>query len=347
MRRILCLGSPAPHESRVISRDLVSAASGGQRMPLYSRGPSPKRTFVDHIVCTLRDNAGNEVGSFLVLHNVTDQVEADKALREREAKYHILAEAMPHFVWESDAAGCPDFASEKWYAYTGLTPEESKTGWTNVHHPEDLPNVRAAWEQALHDGHQYEAESRIRCLSDGAYHWFRCRGAPVRQTDGSIMCWVGTFTNIDGQKRAEQRLQEADDRKDEFLAMLGHELRNPLAPIRHALEILKCVSAGSNPQIADLQQMMARQVEHLVHLVDDLLDVSRIMRGRIELRREEVLLSSVISRAIEAVRPLLDTYRHDLCLELPPESVTLFGDTVRLAQVISNLLSNAAKYTPP
>jgi signal transduction histidine kinase len=146
--------------------------------------------------------------------------------------------------------------------------------------------------------------------------------------------------------RQAEALREADRRKDEFLAMLAHELRNPLAPIRNALQILKMprvdeATAGRS------RDVMERQVHHLVRLVDDLLDVSRVMRGKIELRRERVELAAVVARAVETVQPLVDARRHELSVRLPPEPLPLDADPVRLAQVVGNLLTNAARYTEP
>jgi signal transduction histidine kinase len=144
--------------------------------------------------------------------------------------------------------------------------------------------------------------------------------------------------------RLYQAVREADRRKDEFLALLGHELRNPLAPIRNALNVLKL--PGADAAITGrAQAMMERQVEHLVRLVDDLLDVSRIMRGKVELRREPVELATVVARAVETSQPVVDAEGHQLTVALPPEPLWVDGDLVRLAQVVSNLLNNAAKYT--
>ncbi len=144
--------------------------------------------------------------------------------------------------------------------------------------------------------------------------------------------------------RLYREVREADRRKDEFLATLAHELRNPLAPIRNALHILK--EGGANPtETADVREMMERQVQHLVRLVDDLLDVSRVMRGKVELRKEPLDLGTAVARAVETARPLLDARGHRLEVSLPPEPVQLEADPVRVAQVVANLLNNAAKYT--
>jgi len=164
--------------------------------------------------------------------------------------------------------------------------------------------------------------------------------------DGRPVGIQGIARDITERKRAEQERREADRRKDEFLAMLAHELRNPLAPIRNALHLLE------RPELApaeatELRAMMQRQVEQLVRLVDDLLDVSRIMRGKIELRKEPLELAGIVGRAVETVRPGLDARGHELTVALPPEPVRLEGDLVRLSQVLANLLNNAVKYTEP
>ncbi len=135
-------------------------------------------------------------------------------------------------------------------------------------------------------------------------------------------------------------LREADRRKDEFLAMLGHELRNPLAPIRSGLDLLTL--SGVEEENVHLMQ---QQVEHLVRLVDDLLDVSRILRGKIRLRREPVELTAVVHRAVDAVRPLAQSHRQQVIVSMPPEPLWLQADPVRLSQILTNLLNNATKYT--
>jgi PAS domain S-box-containing protein len=146
--------------------------------------------------------------------------------------------------------------------------------------------------------------------------------------------------------RLYAELREADRHKDEFLAMLAHELRNPLAPIRNALHVLRRPEAGADV-MARAREMAARQVQHMARLLDDLLDVARISRGRIELRKEAVDMASVVQRAAEAVRPLMEDRRHELNLSLPPEPVRVQGDPTRLEQILTNLLNNSAKYTDP
>jgi signal transduction histidine kinase len=150
--------------------------------------------------------------------------------------------------------------------------------------------------------------------------------------------------SLAASERAEEALREADRRKDEFLAILAHELRNPLAPIRNSLHIQRLTS-HNDPATERLVEMMERQVNHMVRLVDDLLEISRISRGRIELRKESVGVATVVEGAVETSRPLIETRHQQLVVEVPPEPLILEGDPVRLAQVFANLLNNAAKYT--
>jgi CheY-like chemotaxis protein/nitrogen-specific signal transduction histidine kinase len=146
------------------------------------------------------------------------------------------------------------------------------------------------------------------------------------------------------RQRAEEALREADRRKTQFLAMLAHELRNPLAPIRNAVEILRR-SGGDGQKMKPVTEMMQRQVGQMVHLVDDLLDVSRISRGKIELRKEPIELASVVYHAVEAIRPVCASMDHELTVTLPPQPTYVNADPIRLTQVVGNLLNNACKFT--
>jgi PAS domain S-box-containing protein len=196
---------------------------------------------------------------------------------------------------------------------------------------------RLAAGESLHD-----FEARVRC-KDGS----------IREVliDSSVLWENGRFVHtrcfmrdVTDRKRAEDALRDADRRKDEFLAILAHELRNPLAPIRNSLHILR-LTTHSDPTAERVSELMERQVNHMVRLVDDLLEVSRITRGKIELRTEPVELAGVVRAAVETSRALIEAAGHALQLDLPAEPLTVHGDPVRLTQVFSNLLNNAAKYT--
>jgi PAS domain S-box-containing protein len=172
-----------------------------------------------------------------------------------------------------------------------------------------------------------------------------CNFYPVRTSDGNLLGTGLVVSDIDDRKRMEEALKEADRRKDQFLAMLAHELRNPLAPISNAVQIMR-VEGPSGPSFQWSLTVIADQIKHMTRMVDDLLDVSRITRGKVDLQRQLIELADVVSIAVEASRPLLEEYRHHLTVELPNDSVLLDADPARIAQVLSNLLNNAAKYTP-
>jgi CheY-like chemotaxis protein len=161
---------------------------------------------------------------------------------------------------------------------------------------------------------------------------------------GQVSEYIGTLMDNTEQRAAVEALREADRRKDEFLALLAHELRNPLAPLRNGLQVMR-LAAGDANVVAKTRDMMDRQLSHMVRLIDDLLDISRISQNKIELRSSRVLLSDIISSAVETVRPAIDVAGLKLTLSLPREPIYLNADMTRLSQVFGNLLNNSAKYT--
>jgi len=213
--------------------------------------------------------------------------------------------------------------------------------------PADDARVRSAVEHALtrtaSDAQDYEYEFRIVRPSDGSVRWLLVRGRTI-PVDGASPRRIGVSVDITDRKHIEQELQDADRRKNDFLATLAHELRNPLAPIRNAVELLRM----KGPLPGDKRgptDVIDRQARALTRLVDDLLDISRITQNRLELRREPASLSAVVEAAIESSRPLIDAGGHTLEVKLPDEPIVLLADVTRMAQVISNLLNNSARYS--
>jgi len=193
-------------------------------------------------------------------------------------------------------------------------------------------------------GERLEHFETKRVAKDGSLLDVSLTISPLRDAEDRIIGVSKVARDVTPQKLAEQALRDADRRKDEFLATLAHELRNPLAPILNSLHIMR-LAANDDPAIERVRGIMERQVNHMVRLVDDLMEVSRITRGKIELRREPVELAAVLKSAIETSQPLIESARHRLSVTLPPEPVVLDADPVRLAQVFSNLLNNSAKYS--
>src|SRR5437762_357292 len=221
-------------------------------------------------------------------------------------------------------------------------------GFQALVHPDDRARVNEAIRRALEEG-SGDIEFR-NVWPDGSVHTMETKGRVLRDAEGRPLRMLGTTMDVTDRRRLEDdlrrhaaQLADADRRKDEFLAMLAHELRNPLAPLGTSLELLGSALAGRERFL----EMAKRQVSHLVRLVDDLLDVSRLTRGKIELRKEALDVAGVVARAVETAAPLMEARGHRLEVSLPPAPLRVEGDPVRLAQILENLLHNAAKYTDP
>jgi signal transduction histidine kinase/ActR/RegA family two-component response regulator len=218
-------------------------------------------------------------------------------------------------------------------------------------HPDDREFTRAAIEASIRDGTSYDVIYRTVDPASGAIKWIRALGGAAYAADGAPVQFDGVTVDVTVQKLDQQRLgdlndrlREQDRRKDEFLATLAHELRNPLAPLRNGLQLLR---ASSNPEhAAKVREMMERQLGHMVRLIDDLLDISRVTLGKVTLKRERVDFREVLHSALETTRPLIESGAHELAVGLPQDPLPLDIDPTRVAQVIANLVNNAAKYTP-
>ena len=274
-----------------------------------------------------------------------DRARAEQTLRRNELRYRSLAAVLSNVPCTVDPIGrfvAPQLA---WSRYTGQSYEQTRDfGWFDAVHPEDREPARQAWIEALHARKPYEVRVRLWQSASRTYRHIIARAIPLLDETGMIREWVGACTDIHDETEQARALIEADRRKDEFLATLAHELRNPLAPIRNGLHILR-LTGKAEGAVGSVYQILDRQVNHLVRLVDDLMEVSRITRGRVELRKEHTDVQAVIHTAIETSRPFIDEAGHRLELSLPAEPLYIEGDTMRLAQVITNLLNNAAKYT--
>ncbi|QOY95357.1 PAS domain S-box protein [Massilia sp. UMI-21] len=422
----------------------------------------------------IKDGAGKVVEVMLMHEDITERVEAETALREREERFRTLAMATSQIVWTSAADGQIREDSPSWRAFTGQGYEEwCGYGWLDAVHPEDRERARQVWSTSIATHAAYETEYRLR-RADGSYRWTAVKGIPILDANGAVREWVGanrdihdSVTQREGLARrldSEQRqsallasvasaartlhtalssediaaalaqevrailgtvevdvaldadadadagisaadraalpgslavplldrkgrrigclrvagkaggfdaqdesilaqlaaiaatgfanarlyrsLREQDRRKDEFLAMLAHELRNPLAPIAAAAQVLRI--AASPERIRLSSEVIARQVRHMTSLVNDLLDVSRVTRGLIKLDKALVGIGPVLASAVEQSRPLVAARGHTLAVEVAPDlaEARVDGDSTRLVQVIANLLNNAAKYTP-
>jgi len=294
---------------------------------------------------------GEVIGVLCAAVDITERKQAEDRLRRNDLRLRIAVDAayVISFEWNIQLDEVRRFISTD--PALPSTPEDAPGSFEAVRqavHPDDrqlfTANVRAALESA--EG-RYESEFRI-VRPDGQIAWLYERGRVERDAEGRPAFLIGLSQDITDRRRIEEALRAADQRKDEFLATLAHELRNPLAPLRNAVRVLRRDAAElTETERGELFAMFDRQIEHLVRLVDDLLEVSRITRGKIELRPEKIDLAAILRNAIETSRPAIEGAGHHLLVETGAETLVLNADPVRLAQVFSNLLNNAAKYTEP
>jgi PAS domain S-box-containing protein len=269
---------------------------------------------------------------------------AEAALRDSESFYRQTLESIPGMVFTTRPDGYCDYQSQQWVEYTGVPMSEHVgDGWNKLLHPEDRPRAFDAWRAAVEGRAPYDLEYRVR-RRDGAYDWFKVIGRTILDPAGQVVRWFGVALNIEMLKRAEGALRDADRRKDEFLGMLSHELRNPLAPIRNSIYILRHAQPGSE-QARRAQSVIERQTEHLTRLVDDLLDVTRIARGKIELRRSRVDLRDVVLHAADDYRLAMQDRGVTFRTSVPDAQIWADADSTRVAQIVGNLIHNAAKFT--
>jgi PAS domain S-box-containing protein len=322
---------------RVVSRPMESMAQ-------VARNIAEKRDFSYRATGRTDDEIGVVIDAF---NDMLDEVQKRARLLETSEKlYRAIGESINYGVWVTDANGRCIYASDSFLRLLGMSIDQVvNDGWGAVLHPDDVEDTMAAWKECARSGTMWYREHRMMGV-DGKYHAILAQGVPIRDEAGVIQRWAGINLDISRLKNTEFALLEADRRKDEFLATLAHELRNPLAPIRNAVRILDS-DAADERQRKWGREVIARQVFRMSLLLDDLLDVSRITRNQLELKKDYVDLKSVVGVAIETARPLLDAKQHALTVSLPAESVRLEADPLRLSQVIGNLLTNAAKYTDP
>ncbi|HYJ41306.1 MAG TPA: ATP-binding protein [Steroidobacteraceae bacterium] len=322
---------------RVVTRPMESMATVAQAI-------IEKRDYSFRAEKTTDDEVGVVIDAF---NKMLDEVQSHaRALETSEKLYRAIGESINYGVWVCDAEGRNIYTSDSLLRLVGLTQEQaSNSGWGDILHPDDVEETTEAWKECARTGNNWYREHRMKGV-DGRYHAILAQGLPIRDATGRVQRWAGINLDISRLKNTERALLEADRRKDEFLATLAHELRNPLAPIRNAVRILDS-DAADDRQRKWGREVIARQVQRMSLLLDDLLDVSRITRGQLELKKDYVDLKSVIGIAVETARPLLDAKQHKLVVRLPPENIKLEADPLRLSQVIGNLLANAAKYTDP
>jgi PAS domain S-box-containing protein len=292
--------------------------------------------------------------------DISDRKRAEEALRQSEERYRYLAEAIPQLVWTTDADGECNYVNQKLCEYTGLTFEEVKgDGWLSAIHSDDLQSSHEVWINAVQSRCFYQDEYRFRRGFDGTYRWHLIRGVPLKDEHGNVVKWFGTCTDIHEQKQIEverarllelektarAKAEEANRIKDEFIAVLSHELRTPLNPILGWSKILRTRKLDET-RIAQATATIERNAKLQLQLIEDLLDVSRILQGKLLLNITHVNLKALILAALETINLAVEAKSIQVTIRLEENVGQVAGDSTRLQQVVWNLFSNAVKFTP-
>jgi two-component system CheB/CheR fusion protein len=302
-----------------------------------------------------RDGNGKVIRMVGTCQDVTDRLRAEQELRKSEhmlersqSSAHVGSWEVNMVDGENGHAGAVHWSAET-FRLMGLEPGSvavSDRGFMDYIHPDDAKPICDAWAVHIGRGEPFESDFRI-VRPDGTLRWIHTWTDFERDGEGKPTRMVGTCQDITEIKSAAQELRDADRRKDEFLAMLSHELRNPLAPILSSIEIIERAGPTDEALRASYQGIIARQVQHMKRLLDDLLDVSRVSQGKIQLRKESVNLSALLLQAVEVSRPMMLEKRQQLAMSLAQEWLPLDADPTRIIQVFANLLNNASRYTHP
>lgn len=291
-------------------------------------------------------------------------LQAEEALRQSEKNFRLLADAMPQIVWTTLADGRLDYSNQRWFEYTGQPLEDAQGwGWQMIIHPEDLQRCTNTWIQALESGSPYQVEYRIRRGSDGTYRWHLARALPIKDDHGNVVKWYGTSTNIHDCKAAEERLAQllhseqaaraesetlnkqlaqVNKTQSDFISIVSHEFRTTLTSILGFSELLSKEDFTPG-EIKDYTKDINTDARRLTRLINDLLDLERMKSGKMTLKLEAVNINMVLQEVAERYR---STTTHDIQLHLDNHLPFIQGDQDKLIQVVTNLVSNAIKYSP-
>lgn len=325
----------------------------GEAIPGYDlrlvieRNGYPEERYFTFSFSPVRQSDGNVAGMFIAAHERTAKLLVARRLRDSDARLVAALNAAKMATWEWDLQTDQMIVSDSAKEVYGLLPgdmlQTGAQGYELVH-PEDIAKYREMVETAIASKGSWHAEFRIIRARDGAVAWLEERGMTTCNASTGKVGTTGLVWDVTASKRAEEALRIADRRKDEFLATLAHELRNPLAPIRSAAHLLG--DQRLTPELLHhCRDIIDRQAGQMTRLLEDLLDVSRITNGRLELRKTRVTLREVIDSAVETAWPMIDIKGHALQIALPDSETVIDADPLRIAQVFTNLLTNAAKYT--
>lgn len=334
-----------PRIQRAVADSLREVGSYDEEMRVLSADGSER--WVECLGRAAADESGKAAEMKGIALDVTRRKRAETALRASEEKLRLALDAAQMGTWDLDVARSLVILSQRTlelFRFPPGAPPRDLGSFLAAVHPDDRERVRGAVSSALEQRASFDQEMRVPWPGEGV-RWLACRGRAFLDEAGIPVRMAGTALDITARKRAEEALREADERKSEFLAVLSHELRNPLAPIKNSLYLLGHLPPGASGA-EHAKAVIDRQVDHLSRLVDDLLDLTRISRDRIELRPERLDVADVVRVTVEDHRSLFDSKGIRLETSLPESPVTARADPTRVAQIVGNLLQNAAKFTP-
>ncbi|HYT62607.1 MAG TPA: chemotaxis protein CheB [Gemmatimonadales bacterium] len=293
---------------------------------------------------TVPDTQGRPAFAVGIAEDIAERKETETELRRREARFRTLMNSAPALIWVTGTEGI-EYVNQAYLEFLGVESQEVLgNAWTYFMHPEDRDGWAAAYAQAVSGLQPLEYQFRFR-RGDGEYRWMMCVALPQFGPAGKFAGYAGTSFDITSLKSAEASLRTADERKDEFIAMLAHELRNPLAPITNVVQMMRAQQLDAKT-LSWAHEVLDRQLRNIGRMVNDLLDVSRISHGKIQLHPERVELTELVARAVDALRATIEAGEKEIAIELPTAPVVMVADPVRLEQVIGNLVHNAVKFTP-
>jgi PAS domain S-box-containing protein len=359
---IMMLIPPDQHDQELAILERIRRGQRVDHLDVVRVTKSGERRDISLTVSPVLDRHGHIIGASKTARDVTDRKAAETRLQKSKAEsaqaaaklresHDVLALAMragKMGAWSRDLVRDTVWWSPELAAIFGLADDQDyqRLRLFDLLGPEDRERLPAAIEHALANRTDYVLEFTFKHAASGEWRWLEARGKATYDADGRPLMLHGLGIDITDRRRAVEALQEADRRKDDFLATLAHELRNPLAPISSGLQILR--AASSDPiATAQAREIMERQVTQMIRLVDDLLDVARITTGKVEMRNEAIDLAAAISDAVETATPLITAGGQSLQVETPVEPLLVHADRTRLAQVFANLLNNSIRYSEP
>lgn len=276
------------------------------------------------------------------------EIEMAELRRSQEERYRQLTESIPQMVWTSRPDGTPEYFNSRWIEYTGLAPDYTKN-WLEPLHPDDRARILSDWNEKLHEKHLFEAECRVRRASDSTYRWHLVRAVPLRDSSGEVIGWVGTFTDIEDQKRAETELKNTIRSRDEFFSIASHELKTPLTSLKLRADIfdreIRRATGEMIPKetVIDALDFFNGQLFRLENLVENLLDISRIRLKKFEVRIQKVDLATVVRETANRLKDQAAMVGSTIDVDAP-DSLEGYWDRMRMEQLLTNLISNAIRY---